>query len=108
MNLYNPAVYRVADIVSTYTYRVGLVEFNYAYATAIGLFMNVIAFIMLATTNWVARRVDADSRSGSIPMVKRIGTFEVTLYVFLLLVAFHHAVSVLGALRTVFHGTPGG
>ena len=61
MNLYNPAVYRVADIVSTYTYRVGLVEFNYAYATAIGLFMNIIAFVMLASTNWVARRIDVDS-----------------------------------------------
>ena len=61
MNLYNPAVYRVADIVSTYTYRVGLVQFNYAYATAIGLFMNVIAFGMLVTTNWVARRIDAES-----------------------------------------------
>ena len=43
MNLYNPAVYDVGDILRTYAYRVGLVQFDYSYSTAINLFQNVLA-----------------------------------------------------------------
>ena len=37
-NLYNPAVYSVGDVLSTYTYRLGLIEMNYSISTAVGLF----------------------------------------------------------------------
>ncbi|MBO9598151.1 MAG: sugar ABC transporter permease, partial [Cohnella sp.] len=41
-NLYNPAVYSVADIIDTYVYRIGLLEAKYGFATAVGLFKNMI------------------------------------------------------------------
>jgi putative aldouronate transport system permease protein len=56
--MYNPAVYRVADVISTYVYRVGLLEVNYSLATAVGLFKNVLAFTMILITNAITKRVN--------------------------------------------------
>lgn len=43
-NLLNARVMSVGDVIGTYTYRVGLQQMNYGYATAVGLFKNVVAF----------------------------------------------------------------
>lgn len=56
-NLYRPVVYSVADVLSTYTYRKGLNEMRYSLATAVGIFQNVLAFILVAITNMVSKRV---------------------------------------------------
>lgn len=53
-NLYNPAVYSVGDVLSTYVYRVGLEGMQYSYSTAIGLFKNIIAFILIIGTNYLS------------------------------------------------------
>ena len=55
-NLYNEIVYEVGDIIDTYVCRVGLIEFDYSYATAIGLFKNVVGLVLLVTTNFVTKR----------------------------------------------------
>jgi putative aldouronate transport system permease protein len=57
-NLYNAAVYSVGDVLSTYTYRVGLVEMKYSFSTAVGLFTNVISFVLIVATNAIARRIN--------------------------------------------------
>ncbi len=57
-NLYNAAVYRVADVISTYIYRVGLLEVNYSLATAVGLFKNVIALVLVVSANAITKRVN--------------------------------------------------
>jgi putative aldouronate transport system permease protein len=57
-NMYNAAVYSVADVISTYTYRTGLVEINYSRAAAVGLFRNVIAFVLVLTTNAITKRLN--------------------------------------------------
>ena len=59
--LYNPATYSVADIISTYVYRVGLLEQNWSYSTAIGLFNSVINFSLLIVANNISRRVSETS-----------------------------------------------
>jgi len=56
-NMYNPKVYDVADIIDTYVYRKGLVDMDYGYATAVGLFKSVIGLILMLTANAVARRI---------------------------------------------------
>ncbi|UVI28815.1 ABC transporter permease [Paenibacillus spongiae] len=56
-NMYNPQVYDVADIIDTYVYRKGLVEMDYGYATAVGLFKSVIGLILMLTANGLARRI---------------------------------------------------
>ncbi|MCM3337435.1 ABC transporter permease subunit [Paenibacillus sp. MER TA 81-3] len=55
--LYNPATYETADIIGTYVYRVGLVQGNYSYATAIDLFMGIISLIFVIAANTISRRV---------------------------------------------------
>lgn len=55
-NLYNPMVYKTGDIIDTYVYRVGLVDFNYSYATAVNLFKNTIGFVLLFSTNIVVKK----------------------------------------------------
>lgn len=57
-NMYNPAVYSVGDVISTYTYRVGLIRLEYSFATAVGLFRNVIALALIATTNTITKRIN--------------------------------------------------
>ncbi len=54
-NLYNPAVYEVADVFETYIYRKGLGERDFSYATAVGLFKSVVAFLGVLGANRVAK-----------------------------------------------------
>jgi putative aldouronate transport system permease protein len=57
-NLYNPAVYSVGDVLSTYTYRIGLVDMRYSFSTAVGLFTNLISFILIIITNMITKRIN--------------------------------------------------
>ncbi len=53
--MYHPGVYRVADIIDTYVYRIGLTEGRFSMAAAVGLFRSVVNFTLLVTANRVAR-----------------------------------------------------
>ena len=54
--LYNPSTYDTADIISSYVYRAGLLEQNWSYSTAIGLFNSVVTCILLVVTNQLSKR----------------------------------------------------
>lgn len=60
-NLLNAKVLNVGDVIGTYTYRVGLQEMNYSYATAVGLFRNVIALVLVTSTNTLSRKLSGSS-----------------------------------------------
>ena len=60
-NLLNAQVKSVGEVISTYTYEEGIKKLNYSYATAVGLFKNVIALIIVTLTNWVSRRLTDNS-----------------------------------------------
>lgn len=55
-NLYNSLTYEVADVISTFVFRKGLLEAKYDYAAAVGLFQNVIGFTLVMTANCFARK----------------------------------------------------
>ena len=55
--LSNDYVRDVADVFSTYIYRMGIENIRYSYTTAIGLFQSIVNLILLAGTNWVAHRL---------------------------------------------------
>jgi putative aldouronate transport system permease protein len=55
--LYNPAIYETADVISSFVYRRGLLEFSYSFSTAVGLFNSVINFTLIVTANWLSRRI---------------------------------------------------
>jgi putative aldouronate transport system permease protein len=59
--LYNPATYETADIISTYVYRVGLLEQNWSYSTAIGLFNSAVNFTLLLLANKISRKLSETS-----------------------------------------------
>lgn len=48
-NMYSPLVYRTGDIIDTYVYREGLVNIQYSFATAVGIFKSIISFALLTT-----------------------------------------------------------
>ena len=54
-NLYSAAVYDVADIIDTYSYRVGLIDNNFSYSAAIGLFKNVLGFALMIAVNQLTK-----------------------------------------------------
>ncbi|MFD0616074.1 ABC transporter permease [Paenibacillus sp. GCM10027629] len=54
-NMYNVKVYNVSDIIDTYVYRKGLIEMNYSYATAVGLFKSVVALILIVIVNQIVK-----------------------------------------------------
>lgn len=60
-NLYSPVVYSTGDIIDTYVYRLGLVNFEFSYSTAIGLLKNVVGLILVVVSNLMVRRIDPDS-----------------------------------------------
>lgn len=51
----------VSEIISTYVYKVGIQSAQYSYSTAIGLFNNIINFVLLVTVNRVAKRLSGSS-----------------------------------------------
>lgn len=55
-NLMNPMIARVANVTDIYVLRVGLLQGQYAYATAIGLVFGVFSLALLVTANRIARR----------------------------------------------------
>ena len=59
--LYNPSIYDTADVISTFVYRKGLLEFNWSYGTAVGLFNSLINVILLVSANTISRKVNKTS-----------------------------------------------
>lgn len=61
MLLYNPAIYETADIISTYVYRKGLLDMNYSFSAAVGLFNSVVNLVIIFTANKISRTVSDNS-----------------------------------------------
>lgn len=59
--LYTPSNAMVSDIIDTLVYRTGMMNQNYSYATAIGLFSGIIGVILVSTTNWLSKRASGES-----------------------------------------------
>lgn len=54
--LYTPNTYEVADVFSTYIYRMGLESQNYSLSTAVGLFNTLVNIVFLLMTNWISNK----------------------------------------------------
>lgn len=57
--LYNNAVYDVADVISTYTYRqtFAIALPNYGYSTAVGLFRSLVGCGLMLASNWASKKI---------------------------------------------------
>ena len=54
--LVNPNTLETGDVISSFVYRRGILELNFSYSAAVGLFNSVINFTLLLASNWLARR----------------------------------------------------
>lgn len=54
--LYNELTMDTADVIGSFTYRKGLLEQNYSYSTAVGLFMSIINFIFITVANRLSKK----------------------------------------------------
>ncbi len=59
--LYNELTYETAEVISTYVYRKGLLQFNWSYSAAVGLFNSVVNFVLVYTTNRISKSVSETS-----------------------------------------------
>lgn len=60
-NMLNAKVMDVGDVIGTYTYRMGIEKMNFSYATAVGLFKNVVSLILVTFTNAFSRKLSGSS-----------------------------------------------
>lgn len=59
--LYNPSTYTTADVISTFVYRRGVMEADYSFTAAVGLFNSVINFTLLVVANRISRKTTDSS-----------------------------------------------
>lgn len=59
--LYNPATYDTADVISSFVYRKGLLEFGWSYSSAVGLFNSLINLILLLMANKLSKKFSQSS-----------------------------------------------
>ena len=48
-------------MISTYVYKMGLINMDYSYSAAVGLFNSVVNMVLLLFVNTIARRVSDTS-----------------------------------------------
>ena len=58
INLYNPMVLGVGDILDTYVYREGIEKLNISLATAAGLIQSVVGFALVLTANKISKKIN--------------------------------------------------
>ena len=54
--MYTPLTYKTADIIDTYVYRMGLINLQYSFATAVGLLKSVVSFLLIVVSYVLADR----------------------------------------------------
>lgn len=54
--LYQPLTYEVADVLSTYVYRKGIIDADYSFSTAINQFNSVVNLIFLVLANRMSKK----------------------------------------------------
>ena len=55
--LQNPLNLSTSEVISTYVYKIGLLNANFSFATAVGLFNSVINLILLVVVNATSKKI---------------------------------------------------
>lgn len=59
--LYSPTTYETADVISSFVYRRGLIENDFSFSTAVGLFNSLVNFLLIMITNRISKAVTENS-----------------------------------------------
>lgn len=57
----NGANRAAAETIETYTYKMGILSMDVGFATAVGLFKNVVGLVMVLTTNFISKKITNES-----------------------------------------------
>jgi len=50
-----------SEVINTYIYKVGIQSTQYSFSSAVGLFNNVVNFVILSLVNWISRKASETS-----------------------------------------------
>ena len=56
--IYNDATMTVSDVISTYVYRRGLINLDWSYSTAVGMFNSVVNLFFLLTASFISKKIN--------------------------------------------------
>ena len=59
--MYSERIYETADVLSTYSYRAGILDNKWGYSTAIGLMNSVVNLILIVGANALSRKLSETS-----------------------------------------------
>lgn len=59
--MYSERIYDTADVLSTYSYRSGILDSKWGYSTAVGLMNSVVNLILVISTNAISKRLSETS-----------------------------------------------
>jgi len=59
--LYNPTIMDKADVITSFTYRRGILDMDYGFSTAVGAFNSIVNFTMLWLANFLSRKLTQNS-----------------------------------------------
>ena len=59
--LYNSSIYETADVISTFVYRKGIVESNFSFSAAVGVFNSLVNFVLVVVVNKISAKVSETS-----------------------------------------------
>ncbi|WP_152159806.1 ABC transporter permease, partial [Streptococcus pneumoniae] len=59
----SPATYEVSDVLSTYVYRQGILNSDFSYSAAVGLFNNIVALLFVLLANKIAKKLGEEGKS---------------------------------------------
>ncbi|MFB5662671.1 ABC transporter permease [Alteribacillus sp. HJP-4] len=57
----NPLNLSTSEILQTYVYKMGIINANFSFSAAVGLFNSIINLILLVFVNWLSRRATGNS-----------------------------------------------
>lgn len=57
----NPLNLETSEVIATYVYKIGLLNANFSFGTAVGLFNSLVSFLLLVIVNWLARKIGETS-----------------------------------------------
>ena len=58
--LYNENTYEVSDIISSFVYRRGIVEADYSFSAAVGLFNGLVNLVLVLITNYLSNKATGE------------------------------------------------
>lgn len=53
----NPANVNISEVIATYVYKMGMINMNMSFSTAVNLFNSVVNMILIVFVNWLSKRL---------------------------------------------------